>query len=150
MGEPLSTTAVITLIVGAASAGLAINAQEAASSDRRRAERASQRRADLAAQRERIKNVRRGRILRAQAEAAGTAGEGTGGSGLTGTTQGLFQQQATNLAFLDQQQRISNKISNLNISASKSASRAATFGAIAGVSSDIFQLQGGFEDLFKD
>ena len=146
MGLEIGT---IALIFGGATTLLAIDAQNDARRDRRRAEAASQRRADHAAQRQRIKNVRQGRIQRANAEAAGTSGEGTGGSGLTGTTQGLFQQQATNLAFLDQQQRFSQQISSLNISASKSTGRAATFGAIAGVSSDIFESQGGFEELFK-
>ncbi len=132
----------------AATTVLAIDAQNDARRDRRRAEEAANRRNQHATQRQRIKNVRQGRIQRAQAEAASTSGEGTGGSGLLGTTQTLFQQQSTNLAFLDQQQQFSSQISDFNASASKSAGKASTFGGLAGATSSIFDLDESARDLF--
>ncbi len=128
------------LFASVAATVISISQQRSAARDARRAEKAAQRRSDNAAQRARIKNVRRGRIQRANVEAAGTSGEGTGGSGLTGTTQGLFQQQATNLAFLDQQQRISNEISSLNISAAGKRSKASTAAGIASITGDFGAL----------
>ncbi len=130
---------------------VSIQQNQRAARMRQHAERVAQKRADLQTHRERVKQVREARRLRAATTAQQSAVVGSAlSSQALGVQSGIQSQLASNLSFLNQQQQASQAISSLNIQASRAQSQAATAGAIAGVSGDIFETKGGWSDLFKD
>ena len=139
----------ISLFVSSASAVLRHQEQKRARRANAEAERLQQKRSDIETQRERVKAIRQSRIANSKIAAASAGGEGDGGSGSIGARAGNTSQTASNLSFLDQQQSLSTSISNLNIASGRHKSKAGTLDAIGGVSGDIFDSQGGFEELFK-
>lgn len=131
-------------LAGAASARKAGKASAAAARERAKI-------AKLENARERRNTIREARKLQAQAKAMAVATGGGGGfgglasSGVQGEVRSLQSQLGFNLGFLKQAGALNQAASNLEISATKSQSRAAMFGGIANTAFGVGSLfaQGG-------
>ena len=97
-------------------AGQAAEAQQR--SDEKRAV-LEKKRAALKSARARTQAVRQARAAKGEALAQAQIGAGTGGSGLIGVRASVDSQLNEGVAFMNQNQNISNNISSLNIAAAK-------------------------------
>jgi len=120
------------------------NSQQAAEASKN-AELVAQKRADLRAQRERVQQVRQARIARGKVQNAASVGAGTGGSGSIGSQNSIQSQLGSNIGFLDKQQALSKDISNFNIAAGESRSRANNYTSKANSWSALSDLTGSFD-----
>jgi hypothetical protein len=138
----LSLTAVST--VGS------IQQQQKAGRAQQRGQQLQQKIADAQARRERIQELRRARIARAQATAqqSGTSG-GLASSQSIGTQSTISSQLGANIAFSNQQSATARQITAANIDATKATTRAGVFDAVGNVSNQAFNQLGGYDELFK-
>ena len=115
--------AAATLFIGGVSALQQRSAARDAERSNIEREKLNQRRADVKSARVRTRQVRAARRARAQNLAAGQSGAGTGGSGLVGAQTNIGNQLASNIGFLNQNQDISNSLTNLNIATARNTAR---------------------------
>ena len=130
-------------------------AQEASREEQRKAQAEAKASEAERAARERRQQVREERIKRAQIIQASFNSGVSGSSGELGGASNLASQLSSNLGFNSSQIRHGENISVFNNNSSifdqqaaNAISRANTFGAIAGLSSSIFNASGGFNQLF--
>ena len=140
MGISAAGYAAAALAVSVVGTVYSISQQNAAAEEQAKAnkkgQQLQQKRANLATSRERAKQVRQGRIARAQALAQSQSGEATGGSGLAGVQANIGGAAVRSANFLNQNQQISSEISNLNIKTSSKVAKHGTRAAIgAGIAS---------------
>lgn len=109
-------------------------------SAQRKAAKAAQRQQNLSTQRSNRQAIREAQLQRAQAIAAGASMGALGGSALAGGLGSLGSQLGSGLGF-------SSQMSGLSADIEKFQQRAATWGAVAGMGSSLFQLGGGFDGL---
>lgn len=110
---------VTAAVVAVAGAVYTADKQEEAQKEQQKAQEEKaeldSKRARLQSARDRAKAVRAARAARATQLAQGQAGEGTGGSGLVNAQSGVSTQLNQGLQFMNQNQQVSNQISDLNI-----------------------------------
>lgn len=106
----------------------------------RKAAKAAQRQQNLSTQRSNRQAIREAQLQRAQAIAAGASMGALGGSALAGGLGSLGSQLGSGLGF-------SSQMSGLSADIEKFQQRAATWGAVAGMGSSLFQLGGGFDAM---
>ena len=151
-GGIMAEAAIPYILAGTAVVSTVSSIQQSkkASSAQQRAEALRQKQADRQNRLQKIKQLRQARIARGQAEAAqsGVSG-GAQGSQALGVGSTIQSQLGSNLGFLNQSQGINNQISQANISGIKAQDRSNVFGAVASISGDIFETQGGYKELFK-
>jgi hypothetical protein len=119
MGPAATAVLIVTAITTTYQAKKQEEAAEAQQeSDEKRA-LLEKKRAALKTSRARASAVRRARAAKAAQLAQAQVGEGTGGSGLAGAQAGVQNQLNEGLQFMNANQDISNRISSLNLQASK-------------------------------
>ena len=106
----------------------------------KKAAAASKRQQDLSTTRSNRQAIREAQLRRAQAVAAGAAVGGLGGSAMAGGLSSLGSQLGSGLGF-------SSQMSGLSADIEKFQSKAAMWGAVAGMGSSLFQAGGGFDGM---
>lgn len=106
----------------------------------KKAAKAAQRQQNLSTQRSNRQAIREAQLQRAQTIAAGASMGALGGSALAGGLGSLGSQLGSGLGF-------SSQMSGLSADIEKFQRRAATWGAVAGMGSSLFQLGGGFDAM---
>jgi len=145
MGDPIS---IIGLALSAVGTIGQLGAQSDAAAAQKKAQKLAQRKADLAAQRERVKAIREARIRRGRIEATSALTGTAGSAGAIVALASTGAQLTGGLGFSAEQQGLAGQISAANIAGADLQSQAATFGAIGGVGTSIFQQAGGFKTIF--
>jgi len=128
---------------GIASSVMGSNAQNKAQ-DLQQAQIANQ------ARRDRLKVIRESRIKAAQIESAGANTGTSGSSGVVGGMGSVGSQAGANVQNINANMEYSQNIGSQNVRAANAQTAGSIFGALGGISGQVFKDAGGYKTIFGD
>ncbi len=138
------------LAVSAIGAGIGLVQEARAAKEAERAAEFENARAEVENRQRRIQQIRQGRIQRAQVVQAGETQGVAGSTGVMGGAASIQSQLATNVAAFGQQQAAGEGAARSVSRARRATERAGVAQAVGGAGQDVFQSQGGYQQLFTN
>ena len=133
----------VSTVGGIASSVQQSNAQEK-SQDIQQAQQSNQ------ARRDRLKVIRESRIKAAQIESAGANTGTSGSSGVVGGMGSVGSQAGANVQNINANMEYSQNIGSQNVRAANAQTAGSIFGALGGISGQVFKDLGGYKTIFGD